>query len=148
MHHCLSPYAPQGGVAAPAGRSRFGGAWGCTMAISMAAGPAQAELSVPSGQVIELYEVVEDGETVRFRFLAPEIARDTGDFSYADVVEDFASLCAKVALPWLSERTFEPKQVVISMSDRKTDFGVADPGATQFFEAFSVMDGACIWEVF
>ena len=42
----------------------------------------------------------------------------------------------------------QPSQIVISLSDRAVPFGEADPEATQFFEAYRVEGGACIWEMF
>ncbi|MDH5531341.1 MAG: DUF6497 family protein, partial [Paracoccaceae bacterium] len=33
-------------------------------------------------------------------------------------------------------------------SDRVVPFGESDPEATQYFEAFSIADGTCIWEAF
>ena len=42
----------------------------------------------------------------------------------------------------------QPAQIVISLSDRPVPFGEAAPDATQFFEAFALQDGTCIWEMF
>jgi hypothetical protein len=41
-----------------------------------------------------------------------------------------------------------PQQVIISLSDTAVPFGESAPEATQFFEAFAIRDGACIWEMF
>jgi hypothetical protein len=41
-----------------------------------------------------------------------------------------------------------PSQIIISLEDRPVPFGEADPEAVQYFEAFRVENGACIWEVF
>lgn len=113
--------------------------------------PLQAlALEVPSGQKVALQEVlVEDigGETwVRFRFLAPDIARKGGGVSYEQAAPDMAHLCAELALPYLREYALEGQMIVISLADRATQFGVPDPEATQFFEAYRPDGEACIWE--
>ena len=40
----------------------------------------------------------------------------------------------------------KPARVIVSMSDRPTEFGAAVPEATQFFEAYRIEKGVCIWE--
>lgn len=107
---------------------------------------------VPSGQSVTLSEVlidsVNDESWLRFRFLAPQIARDGGDITYALAELDFAHLCDSVARPYLSEFDLEPDVVVISLMDRPVPFGQADPQATQFIEVFRIADNTCIWEPF
>ncbi|MEM9639279.1 MAG: DUF6497 family protein, partial [Pseudomonadota bacterium] len=64
-------------------------------------------LEVPSGQPVELYEVLIDevgADTwLRFRFLAPEIARNGGSVDFAQAEPDLEHLCQAVALPYLAE---------------------------------------------
>jgi len=121
-------------------------AWRGAFVAALLAFPVQA-MDVPSGQPIALHEVLVDdvaGETwLRFRFVAPQIKR--GD-DYAVVAEDLAFLCDKTALPYLAEYDLSGDVIVISIADRETEFGVADPDATQFFEAFRPVDNLCIWE--
>ena len=116
----------------------------------MAVFPAQAE-TVPSGQPITLHEVlvdqVNDETWLRFRFIAPLIARDTGTIDYATAAPDMQHLCDTVALSYMQDLTLEGEMIVISLSDRETEFGTPDPDATQFFEAFRPVDNSCIWEV-
>lgn len=120
-------------------------------ALVVAASPACA-IDVPSGQPVELQEMLVDtqGEQtwLRFRFVAPEIARDGGALSYADAVPDFLHLCDTLALPYLAAYRLSGDVIVISLADRATAFGVPDPEATQYFEAFRVQDGTCLWEAF
>jgi hypothetical protein len=107
---------------------------------------------VPSGQDVRLIEVVwgapgPEGLTYRFRFLAPAIAPGGGvDFDTA--VIDMEVLCRDYALPRIAAIGPVPTQIVVSLSDRPVPFGEADPTATQFFEAYSIEGGTCIWEPF
>ncbi|TMM50935.1 hypothetical protein FDT80_16840 [Sulfitobacter sabulilitoris] len=116
------------------------------------AGPAAGTggSGLPSGQTVELYEVLVDHvgaeHWIRFRFLAPQIARDTGQLGFAEVEPDMTYLCATVALPYLDEFDLAGEVVVISLADRAVDFGQSDPDATQYIDAFRVENGICIWE--
>ena len=117
----------------------------------LAAVPAVAqEMSVPSGQTVTLQEVLLDdapGELwVRFRFLAPEIARDGGSVVSDAASADMEYLCQDLAVPYLADHDIEPARVVISLADRPVEFGASDPEATQFFEAYRLEDARCIWE--
>ncbi|MDP4032211.1 MAG: DUF6497 family protein [Pseudorhodobacter sp.] len=110
-------------------------------------------IAVPSGQPVTLQDVVWNapglaGLTLRFRFLAPQIARVGGSIDFDTAVADMQALCNSYALPRLADMGPVPAQIIISLSDIAVPFGMAMPEATQFFEAFSVQDGVCIWEVF
>ncbi len=109
-----------------------------------------ASQSVPSGQPVELFEVLIDelgGETwLRFRFIAPQIAHTENPLSFDQVQTDFEHLCAFVAVPYMDEFTLEADLVVITLLDRHVDFGVSDPDAVQLIEAFRVDGGLCEWE--
>jgi hypothetical protein len=125
--------------------------------------PAQAEgeqasagsddlIAVPSGQPVTLQEVIwnapgPQGLTLRFRFLAPEI-RAGGTVDFDTAMADMLHLCQTFALPRLADFGPAPAQVIISMADVALPFGDAAPEATQFFEAYSVQDGTCVWEIY
>lgn len=124
-------------------------------ALILASTPAVAEdsVAVPSGQAVTFIETVQtapgpEGLTIRFRFLAPAIARDGGTVTADQALSDMAYLCETYALPRLADPGPRPEQVIVSLSDRPLPFGEIDPDATQFFEAFRPEDGACIWEAF
>ncbi|MEX3316042.1 DUF6497 family protein [Sulfitobacter sp. PS-8MA] len=112
-------------------------------------GPAAA-FDVPSGQPVELQEVLVEelgGETwLRFRFIAPQIAKGPDAIAYDLAAQDMAHLCDAVALPYMAEHALAGQMIVVSLADRPVAFGAADPEATQFFEAFRPKDNACIWE--
>lgn len=116
------------------------------------ANEAEAPLfSVPSGQAVTLQDVFwEEGDELilRARFLAPQIARDGGSVGYDTAAQDMLHLCQTYILPQLTDGAEMPDQVIISLSDKEVPFGDADPEATQFFEAYHIQDGACIWETY
>ena len=109
------------------------------------AGPVAAEaITTPSAAEVTLFDVVVEPDTglARFRFVAPEIATRPFDA----VQDDFPWLCANVALPALLANGWAVAQVIVSLSDRELPLGATDPAAVQYFEGFSIVDGACIWE--
>ena len=110
-------------------------------------------IEVPSGQEITLLDVIwnvpgPDGMATRFRFLAPAIARGAGLVDFDIAAADMSHLCQEFALPKVTGSALLPSQIIISLSDRAVPFGETDPDATQFFEAYRLENGACIWEVF
>ncbi len=120
--------------------------------ICLLATPGQAEedVQVPSGQPVTFVEVVRyeagpNGKVARFRFVAPAIA---GGVGFDRAVGDMQHLCDAFALPRVTETVPFPTQIIISLSAAPVPFGEAAPEVTQYFEAYSLQDGACIWEVF
>lgn len=125
----------------------LGGAFACA---TTATGQEEA-LAVPSGIALRLQEVrLEDSifgqpRAARFRLVAPAIGEGTG---FAEVEGDFAYLCENLALPWLAERGEAVPRILISYAAREIEFGTTDPDTVQFFDAFRVEKGLCIWEGF
>lgn len=124
-----------------------------TLAV-LAAAPCLAQpVEVPSGQQVEYVEVIRDargprGLTWRFRFVAPAIKRKGTDEDFSRTAADMDHLCAHFALPRLPALEPRPNQIIISLSDRPVEFGTANPEITQFFEAYKVEAGTCIWDGF
>lgn len=118
-------------------------------ALILAATPALA-VDVPSGQPVELHEVLveqmENETWLRFRFVAPRIARETGNVDYLQAEPDMIHLCTTLAIPYAAEYGLNGDVIVVSLADRPVEFGAANPDATQFFEAYRPRDGVCIWE--
>ncbi|MDW4499571.1 DUF6497 family protein [Sulfitobacter sp. D35] len=114
-------------------------------------GPLHA-MDVPSGQDVELSEVLVEtvGEEtwLRFRFLAPEIAADTGGLAFGDVEDDLEYLCSRLALPYIEEFDLAGNLVIVTLQDRPVAFGQSDPDATQYIDAFRIDTGDCIWEAY
>lgn len=114
---------------------------------------AQAPIDVPSGQLVTHHDTISGeqgpaGLTARFRFIAPQIAREGGTMPFELAAGDMDHLCETYALPRLSELGPQVAQIVITLMDRPVTFGQPDPDATQFFEAYRPEDGRCIWEGF
>lgn len=125
----------------------------------MAGQPDQTEIgkddsiAVPSGQVVRFLDVIRAepgpaGLTVRFRFVAPAIARTGGTVDAETAQADMEALCNLYALPRLAGTGPMPQQIIIVLSDREVPFGEPVPEATQYFEAYSFADGACFLEPF
>lgn len=139
------PRAGLGGVALAVGGAVFS---------SFAAQAQENEIiAVPSGQVVTYLDMIssapDSGEAVvRFRFVAPAIARDGGAVSAEEAQQDMEFLCRSFVLPRLSKEKAAPEQVIISFADRELPFGEPSPDATQFFEAYRIENGACVWEAF
>lgn len=108
------------------------------------------EIELPSGLVARLQEMLWDrpggGLVYRFRFVASEFSSNDQDFEVTR--KDLEHLCNAFALPKVSNIGPEPSQIVISLANKESEFGVIDPDIMQVFEAYSVQDGSCIWEVF
>jgi hypothetical protein len=112
-----------------------------------------AAITLPSGQVARLQDVVwnapgPDGLTLRFRFIAPAISQQGGTVDFETAAADMLWLCQTYALPRVPVTGPRPSQIIISLADRDLPFGQAAPDATQFFEAYGLEDGQCIWTAF
>ena len=110
-------------------------------------------IAVPSGQVVKLLDVITnvpgpEGLATRFRFLAPEIAREGGAVDAETAAKDMDFLCQSYALAKIAEIGPQPAQIIISMSDMDVPFGETRPDATQFFNSYSIAEGSCVWDVY
>ena len=111
-----------------------------------------APVPVPSGEEVHWIETIRDsqgpaGLTLRFRFLAPGIGGGP-PISQEAAQADMQALCDGFALSRVPETGPKPAQIIISLSDRLVPFGETDDDAVQYFEAYSIEDGACVWELF
>ncbi len=116
-----------------------------TLAIIFAgllASPAAAtDVALASGLSVRLFDVIDEGALLRYRFVAPEIA----EIAYDSLSDDIQTLCDDVVLPALPH---EAGEVVISLSSEELPFGDTAPEIVQYFEPFSIEDGRCMWEPF
>ncbi|WP_297780910.1 DUF6497 family protein [uncultured Roseovarius sp.] len=134
---------------------RVGRAVALSAGLALAQGAAAQEeaLPLPSGLVARIQEVLTDrpgvGLTYRFRFVADGFEGVSEEEAELEtVLADLIWLCESYALPRLANTGPTPAQVVISLADRPSEFGVFDPTVIQVFEAYRPQDGACIWEMF
>jgi len=122
------------------------GAWLLCCLVAPVAVAAQ-DIVVPSGQPLSFLGFIseQDGDLVRFRFLAPQIGVT---YSHVEIIEDFQVLCDEQIIPVLVLNDLRPSQIVLSMSAQDIPFGVANADVLQFFEVFRPENNACIWEEF
>jgi len=121
--------------------------------LALATPAAGQEITLPSGRIATFFDLITDrpgpaGRTYRFRFLDPQIALGGTETGIDDRGADMDHLCSEFVLPRLATIGPPPQQVIISISDKPVEFGAADPGASQYFEAYSVEGGVCSWEGF
>ncbi|SFQ96292.1 DUF6497 family protein [Poseidonocella sedimentorum] len=130
-------------------RYGFAAIGGILWGMAATADGEEEALAVPSGQFLQVSEVIDEplpsgGLRSRWRFVAPGMTSTT----FARLEPDFAHLCEHLALPALRARGLRPTEIVISIADRDVVFGVSDPEAVQFFEAFRVEGGRCQWSFY
>ena len=125
---------------------------GLALGLILAATTLQADqIRVPSGQPItfidEVIEAQPGGETWLIRrYLAPDIARDTGTIGYEAAAADLDALCDSDGLAAVAETTAEIDQIVITLMDRPVERGETDAEATQFIGAYLPSAEGCIWQ--
>jgi Family of unknown function (DUF6497) len=112
-----------------------------------------AAVAVPSGQSVTLLDIIwnsegPEGPAPRFRFVAPAIARDGGSISYDAAEADLQHLCEGFVMAQLAERGLDAPLVLLAMADRAVEFGIPDPEATQYVDAFRIEGTTCIREIF
>lgn len=126
----------------------------CMAAVAIAAGARQGgaqeeRLVLPSGLEAELQEVLrQEGGAApvwRFRFVAPGLDKGAG---LETVSADLEFLCSGYALQAAPEAGETGATIIISVGNKPSEFGVPDPDVVQVFEAYTVENGTCIWEVF
>lgn len=112
------------------------------------------DLALPSGQSVifheALREVQDEGaaQIYRFRFVAHQISAGDDALSFDEVAQDMQELCQAFALPSLDRLEAAPDRIIISLSEQPVDFGVMSPDLIQYFEAYIIEDGRCIWEIY
>lgn len=107
-------------------------------------------MTLASGAVATLQEQMveeaDEGVVHRFRFVSEGF--DPVANTPESIQSDLELLCTDYAIPALAGAGMEAEHVIISLADRAVEFGVRDPSVWQVFEAFSIEDGACIWEMY
>ena len=111
---------------------------------------AEEAIVLPSGMLVTPLDTIHgapgpDGLTIRFRFVAPDLADRPADET---TLSDMTWLCESYALPRIATPGPVPEQIVITLADRPVEFGTVTPEAKQYFEAFRPDGGICVWEMF
>ena len=124
-----------------------------SLARPVSAEEAGALVTVPSGREVRWIDTISDapgpdGLTLRFRFLVPALGAPVWQEAPERAEADMQALCDRFALPRVSGIGPQPSQLIISMADRALPFGEAAPEATQYFEAFRLENGQCVWELY
>ncbi|MCZ4352338.1 DUF6497 family protein [Roseovarius aestuarii] len=111
---------------------------------------SEAAIALPSGGQVSLQEIITDysvsGLILRFRFVQDRF--DPARIDQDALSEDLLHLCDALAVPHVASTGISPGQIVISLADQPSEFAVADPNIRQVFEAFTIRDDRCIWEMF
>ncbi|RYH01831.1 hypothetical protein EU805_11595 [Salipiger sp. IMCC34102] len=104
-------------------------------------------ISVPSGLEIALADVMleEEAGIARFRFVSPALSGEDG-LTFAEVADDLMWLCQGLVRPALEQQAWTSAQVVLSVSDQPTEFGIYDPNVVQYFQPFRLDGDECRWE--
>jgi len=121
------------------------------LVLGFAAVAQEEALRLPSGLMVRLHEVLTDrpeggGLIYRFRYVAE--AFDAGPAQLASLDDDLVWLCETHALPRISNIGPQPGQVVISLADRESLFGVYASDVIQVFLAYRPAGEDCIEEMF
>jgi hypothetical protein len=116
------------------------------VATALPAFAQETGIALPSGRIVTFHDVIEAEDTLRYRFLEPDLAMVKDFVPYASLEADMHFLCETYALDLIEGGM--PSQIFISISDRPVEFGTQDPDAAQVFEAYRPEDGTCIWEGF
>lgn len=111
----------------------------------------QEAVRLPSGIEVYLQEMLWDrpgeGLAYRFRFVSPEFSNEGAELE--NVQADLDYLCQSFALPRVSNDVGPiPSQIIVSLADKPSEFGVFDESVAQVFEAYRVENDSCIWEAF
>lgn len=122
----------------------------CLLGVAASQAWADDGVHLSSGALAELQEHLieqgDDGLVHRFRFVSAGFDPSAG--TPEAVMADLTTLCTDYVLPALADTDIRPDLVIISIADHAVEFGVVNPEVRQVFEAFSIRDGTCIWEVF
>ncbi|HEY0213632.1 MAG TPA: DUF6497 family protein [Paenirhodobacter sp.] len=124
----------------------------CAAALFLPGVAMAQDVVVPSGQPVQWIETLRDlqgpsGLTLRFRFVAPELGTPQA-VSQDQLEADMQALCDGYALPRVAATGPQPAQIVISLSSKVIPFGESDATVAQFFDAYSIVDGVCSWDMF
>lgn len=106
---------------------------------------AQTALTLPSGGVATPFDLIEEERVVRLRYIGAGLAQDVNAYQTQPLrlFQDMKFLCdSHHANRGLDDGT----DVIVTMMDQPVAFGVVDPSVTQYFEAFTIRAGECVFD--
>lgn len=115
------------------------------------AAPAMGwEVTLPSGAGVAFHDAIweEDSGTLRLRYVVPAVADPAFADRDADIHADMEWLCRTQALVMIGVSGHAWEGVTITMMAQPVVFGDTAPDVVQFFEAFVLQDGLCVWDAF
>ena len=123
---------------------------GVLCAAALSGGALAGSVTLPSGQEARLHDSFweEDSGTLRLRFVVPAVGDDAYARDHDAVFADMESLCAGPGLAMIEDDGNAWDGVTVTMMAMAVEFGHTAPAVVQFFEAFLVQDGNCIWDEF
>jgi hypothetical protein len=105
--------------------------------------------SLPSGGEGRLCEILTETQPFAsedwlvVRMVVPDLSsREAGRLR-----ADHDWVCARIGLPAASGAAALPARIVVQLMAEPFPRGEPAPGISQSFEAYSIRDGACIWEL-
>ena len=115
--------------------------------------PAAADITAPSGLMPELGETIFEpvgvvttaAKIMRLQFVSADLADQTR-YDFATIEADFEWLCQTVGLPRIEKSAPNVEQIIVSLASELVPLGETTPEVVQYFDAFQVSDGKCIWE--
>ena len=125
--------------------------WLLAGAVALLPGLAGAgTLVLPSGHDAQFHDAYweEDSGTLRLRYIVPAVTDDAYARDHDAVFVDMESLCAGPGLEMIDADGNPWEGVTVTMMAAPVELGRTAPDVVQFFEAFVVRDGHCIWDEF
>lgn len=110
-------------------------------------------ISLPSGLVVKELETLlepvgvptQSVKTIRLRYVA-EMLEDSERWGFDTIEGDFAQLCHSFGLERRARSAPNATHVIVSIASEPTAFGDSVPQIVQYFDSYTIVDNACIWE--
>lgn len=106
-------------------------------------GVAEQWLRLPSGASATPLDLIVEEQVQRVRMIGQGLAQDVAGYQrnpqilFADMQDICSRHIATTPVP-------EGSHVIVTLMDREVPFGISDPTAIQYFEAFTIRTGTCV----
>jgi len=111
--------------------------------------PMDGTHTLPSGRTAELCDILPETQPFTsnrwliVRMVVPELPAAGIESSHAD--HDW--VCGELGLPDADTRSPEPARIIVQLMAEPFVRGEPAPGITQSIEAYTLQNGACMWEL-